>query len=229
MDPLSELAGLPAMRQRESLADSVYFALRDAIANGVLQAGFRLREAALSKHFGVSSTPVREALRRLEREGLVELSLYRGATVAQFHPERWTDLWDVRVLLAVHAVRRAALAPERDFSQVERQLELEAEVLAGPGPVHFGPVDIAFHRALNELSGNPLLAELTEMIQWRTQGMRIRYAEQLQRPPEISHAQHIEIVEAVRERDADRAAALMREHNTEVEESTLNMLDQASG
>src|SRR5688572_15573220 len=109
MDPLSELAGPPAMRQRESLADSVYFALRDAIANGVLQAGFRLREAALSKHFGVSSTPVREALRRLEREGLVELSLYRGATVAQFHPERWTDLWDVRVLLAVHAVRRAAL------------------------------------------------------------------------------------------------------------------------
>lgn len=227
IDPLADLAGLPALQAHESLADRVYYTVRDAIAHGTLPAGFRLREAALSKRLGVSTTPVREALRRLEREGLVELSPNRGATVAQFRPERWANLWEVRVLLSVHGVRRAALAEERDFTRIDRQLALESEAVSGMDIIQFGPLDIAFHRALNELSGNADLAELAEILQWRTQSMRILYAEQIRRTPAVSHAQHVAIVEAVRERDADRAEALILEHIASEHDSILRMLESS--
>src|SRR5437763_219976 len=76
-----ELAGIPVGSARQSLVDVAYVALRDAITSGTLVPGARLREAALAKHFSVSTTPIREALRRLDREGLVRLAPNRGAVV----------------------------------------------------------------------------------------------------------------------------------------------------
>jgi DNA-binding GntR family transcriptional regulator len=108
MADVSALAGLAASGPRQSLVDVAYVALRDAITSGTLLPGTRLREAALAQHLSISTTPVREALRRLDREGLVRLSPNRGAVVAAFDLREILDLFEVREVLECRAVRRAA-------------------------------------------------------------------------------------------------------------------------
>lgn len=226
-DPLGDLIAVPTFRGRESLADGVYLVVRDAITSGTLSAGFRLREVALAKHFRVSNTPIREVLRRLEREGLVELSLHRGATVAKFRPEQWTDLNEVREILAVHGVRRAAEAQDRDFSRIEALLAESEAFLHDPDQIRFLQLDVAFHRALNDMGGNAELAEQAELLHRRIQGARVRYAVYLPGRPAISHAEHQAIVAAVRNRDAERAEALIRQHNATVRDAMIAILQGA--
>lgn len=228
MDALNELTALPPARGRESLADGVYNALRDGITNGSLSAGFRLREVALAKHFGVSTTPVREALRRLEREGLVDLSLHRGATVAKLRFERWAELNEVRDILATQAIRKAALAPERDFSRVEAILARTEAYLNESETARFTQLDIDFHRALTDLSGNHELAELTELLHRRIQGLRIRHDALLPNQHAVSHAEHVAIVAAVRARDAERAVQLLRQHNATIVNAMQRILNETA-
>ncbi len=101
---------LPLLGVRENLAEAVYRVLREAITDGSLPPGERLREIPLARRFGVSTTPVREALRRLEREGLVEINPRRGAVVPRFEPADIAQLYEAREVLECRAVRRAAEA-----------------------------------------------------------------------------------------------------------------------
>src|SRR5260221_12829114 len=80
-----QLAGLPTGGARQSLVDIAYEALRDAITSGTLLPGTRLREAALARHFAISTTPIREALRRVGLQGPVRPSPKPGGAVAAFH------------------------------------------------------------------------------------------------------------------------------------------------
>src|SRR5258708_16562460 len=80
-----QLAGLPTGGARQSLVDIAYEALRDAITSGTLLPGAPLREAALARHFAISTTPVREALRRFDPEGLVPPFPQSGALLAPFY------------------------------------------------------------------------------------------------------------------------------------------------
>lgn len=222
--------GPPVRRSWESLADGVYTSLRQSITLGVLPSGYRLREVALAQHFGVSTTPVREVLRRLEREGLVEISLHRGAMVAQFHPERWMDLFEVRQIMAAHAMRRACEIEDRDFTKVEALLRECEHALDPASRPRFGQLDVEFHRALNDLAGNPELSELAENLHWRIQGLRMRYADNVGRSARESHAEHVSMVEAVRRRDSERAVSLATSHAASVRDAIHAILtrEQAS-
>src|SRR5581483_10966094 len=111
--PVAELARLAPIDGRESLADQVYGRLREAITSGALAPGLRLREVPLSQQFGVSTTPVREALRRLENDGLVETNPHRGALVAGFSLRVVGELFEVREVLERRGARLAAAAPVR--------------------------------------------------------------------------------------------------------------------
>jgi len=220
----ADLAGLPALGARRRLVDVVSDALRDAIADGMLAPGVRLREVALAERFGVSPTPVREALRRLEREGLVEVDPHRGASVATFDAAEIADLYEVHEVLECRAVRRAAMAGDQDFSRGEALLAAAEGVLTDPDQVGFNRLDLAFHRALNGMGGNAALAELIEQIHRRIQGVRIRCAGHLPDRPVHSHAQHLEILAAVRAQDADRAETLARAHIHSVRDAVLRVL-----
>src|SRR5215467_1340620 len=130
MIPMSEshqLAGLPPGGARQSLVDIAYEALREAITSGALLPATRLREAALARHFGISTTPVREALRRLDREGLVRLSPNRGAIVAEFDLRQILDLFEIREVLECRAVRRAAAQRSRDVKKAATFIAAEAK------------------------------------------------------------------------------------------------------
>src|SRR5215471_17047222 len=117
-----QLAGLPPGGARQSLVDIAYEAIREAITSGALLPGTRLREAALARHFAISTTPVREALRRLDREGLVRLSPNRGAIVAEFDLREILDLFEIREVLECRAVRRAAAQRVRELQPAEALL-----------------------------------------------------------------------------------------------------------
>lgn len=222
--PASELTGIPVLAVHAGLADAVYDALRPAITGGQLPPGFRLRELHLSKHFGVSTTPIREALRRLEREGLVEVHRNRGAVVAAYNPQEVRDLYEAREVLESHAVRHAAQATPRDLRRLEQILAEAESILAAPDIARYFELDVQFHRALNELGGNAQIAELAERVHRQIQAVRVRCAVELPERPKVSHAQHQAIVAAVGRGDGDRAEALLREHIASVRDAVVRVL-----
>lgn len=222
-----ELATLPILPARARLVDVVHEALRDAIAGGSLGPGTRLRETALARHYGVSATPVREALRRLERDGLVTVHPHRGAMVATFSPREIANLYEIHEALQSQAVRRAAEASQHDYRQIDELLAKMERVLDEPDQLAFNRLDLAFHRALNELSGNAPLADLIEQVHRRILSQRIRLAVHLPDRPALSHRQHKEMLAAVRAGDADAAEAWTRAHIRSVCAAVLTALDIA--
>jgi DNA-binding GntR family transcriptional regulator len=224
---LPPLAGLAAGGARQSLVDIAYVALRDAITSGALVPGTRLREAALARHFSISTTPVREALRRLDREGLVRLSPNRGAVVAEFDLREILDLFEIREVLECRAVRRAATQHSRDLNSADALLAAEAKQVAQHDRVEWNRLEVAFHRAINDLSGNFELAELAERVHRSVQGLCVRcLSEPLYGPDQLQLMQshHQAIVDAVRQGDADAAEAHTREHIQHVRDSVAEAL-----
>jgi DNA-binding GntR family transcriptional regulator len=215
MSELPQLAGLPTGAARQSLVDIAYEALREAITSGELLPGTRLREAALARHFSISTTPVREALRRLDREGLVRLSPNRGAIVAEFDLREILDLFEIREVLECRAVRRAAGQRSRDLHKAEAVLATAAKQVAQRDRVEWNRLEVAFHRSINDLSGNFELAELTERIHRTVQGLCVRCMREPLFGPEtlqLMQSQHRAILAAVREGNARQAEANARTH-----------------
>jgi len=221
------LPGVAPGGARQSLVDIAYVALRDAITSGALLPGTRLREAAVARHFSISTTPVREALRRLDREGLVRLSPNRGAVVAEFDLREILDLFEVREVLECRAVRRAATQRARDLDQAEALLAAEAKQVAQRDRVEWNRLEVAFHRAINDLSGNFELAELAERVHRSVQGLCVRCLREPLYGPDrlrLMQSHHQAIVDAVRAGDADAAEAHAREHIQHIRDSVAEAL-----
>ena len=104
--------------------DKAYAALRERIFSGALRAGERLKERELCRELDVSRTPVREALRRLEADGLVEIEPRRGGVVAGINAEEASEIYSLGVLLESYAARLAAeRATEADLAELDRLLD----------------------------------------------------------------------------------------------------------
>ena len=222
-----QLAGLPTGGARQSLVDIAYEALRDAITSGTLLPGTRLREAALARHFAISTTPVREALRRLDREGLVRLSPNRGAIVAEFDLREILDLFEIREVLECRAVRRAAGQRSRDLRPADAVLAAAAAQVALRDRVEWNRLEVAFHRAINDLSGNFELAELTERIHRTVQGLCVRCMREPLYGPEklqLMQLQHQAIVDAVRDGTVREAEMRARRHIHSIRDSIAEAL-----
>lgn len=222
---MSTLTALPTLGVRENLAEVVYRVLREAITDGSLAPGERLREIHLARQFGVSTTPVREALRRLEREGLVDISPRRGAVIPAYDLREIEHLYEARELVECRAVRRAAEAPARDFSRVDALFDEASTVLDDPDQIRFNRLDVELHRALNDIGGNKQIADLAERVHRQIQRIRVRCAIHLQGRPRVSHAEHAAMVEAVRARQADRAEELARAHIQGVRDAVRRALE----
>jgi DNA-binding GntR family transcriptional regulator len=218
---MTDLAALQALSDRGSLVDQVRDSIHAAITSGRLDPGDRLREIPLSKHFGVSTTPVREALRRLESEGLVQVQPRRGAVVMALEDGVVADLYDLRLVLEVEAVRLAVARPDLELGPVYVLLG-ELERLVAEGEAAFSEVDVRLHRAINDLGGNRELAAEAERVHRRIQAARVRASV----PGRLRTAQdqHAEIVEALRKRDSALAQEAVRRHIISAKENVLGFL-----
>lgn len=195
--------------------DRVYASLRGGILDGTYPEGARLGEVELAESLGVSRTPVREALRRLGSEGLVETLPNKGARVRTWSTRELEGIFDLRALLEGHA---AALAAPRisdaDLAVIaDLVARMEAATADGRAPDYDLITDLngRFHTAVTAAAGNPLLPEVVRSlvhvpIVVRT--FRLYSPERLRR----SMRQHRELLDALTAHDASWAEAVMRTH-----------------
>lgn len=199
--------------KRLDAAGQAYVLLSEEIAAGEIAPGTRLKESALAESLGFSRTPVREALRRLAADGLVVVSPNRGAQVVSYTAEEIDAFFSVRVILEPQA---AALAvpqfPDDQIDELEDLAVRMAALVAGTPDMHLlGDLNREFHDRFLHGSGNRALSSAVKAVVRPAVVYRTfhRYsAEQLQR----SMAHHLELVAAVRARDAEWAESVMRTH-----------------
>ena len=201
------------------MAATTYDRIRRLILDSELDGPASLTEATLAERMGVSRTPVREALKRLEQEGLVERS-GRGVRVRERSPEEILEIYEVRVVLEAAAARGAALRrTPLDLSRLEA---LHEQMLGVPDLADRVRSNTRFHQALWRASHNATL----EDVSTRLISHLHRYPHSTLAFPgrwEQVLAEHEAIIAAVRDGDADRAAKASSEHMTLARDTRLRM------
>jgi DNA-binding GntR family transcriptional regulator len=196
----------------QSVVDHVYTALRERILSGDLPRGAKLRQASLADELGVSRTPLREALRRLSAEGLVEFLPNRGATVSELDFGDMNHAWSARVALEPGAARLAA--ERRDPPAIAAmRAAIDHQRRADGDKIESFEANRSFHLALAAASGNPHLTRFAEMLWVPRIGVPI-YQAQAADPagPRAWAGEHERIVDAIDMGDADAAEQLTRAH-----------------
>lgn len=181
-------------------------ALRELIVRGEFEPGTRLRQRDLAARFGVSATPVREALRRLETEGLIHYDLHRGATVIEATVGVRDENFQIRAALEALAARMAAsriTAQELDDLQALHR-EMEA---AKSNDADVMDINRRFHFKIYEAARSPTLLALLRLL-WQS----LPQESQVSRPVSESIRQHARILVALGNRLPDAAESLTREH-----------------
>lgn len=190
-------------------ADVVYARLKEAIVSGRLAGGTALRQDEIARDNGLSKVPVREALRRLEVEGLVEFRPRRGAIVRRLSEADILELLDIRIALECRALELAIPnMVESDFTLARDILE---EYSAETSRERWSELNLKFHRGIYEPCGNQhLLSMIHELEQRMGSFMRLRVtqASGLERP----HREHLRMLEACMAGDRAVAVAELRRH-----------------
>ena len=194
------------MRAYASKGDIVTEALRNLIARGELAPGTLLRQRELAERFDVSPTPVREALRRLESEGLVSYDVHRGSRVASTDLEEQEE--NFRILAALESLASSLAVAKLTDADLGQISELEAAFAACPeDDPALKEVNRDFHFRIYECARSPLLSSLMRVL-WRA----FPNGPQFWRPHNESVEQHRRLVAALAARDAAAAAEITREH-----------------
>ena len=203
------------------LRELVFESLREAIIQGQLRPGERLMELQLAEELGVSRTPVREAIRKLELEGFVVMVPRKGAYVAGITDKDITDVFEVRAGLEALA---AGLACERitedELEQLERSVAQIAELAERPDLNALVQEDSEFHEIIYRASRNKRLTQILTNLQEQIQRFRLTT---LSRPGRTREAldEHRQIVEAISARNVELAQRLAAEHIENAENSLL--------
>lgn len=199
--------------ESSSLVDSVVERLERAIISGELKGGTRISEQALAVSLGVSRSPLREALRRLEGRRLIERIPNVGARVVMLHPENLEEILAIREVLETLACRLAAThMSEAEIKDLERMLEGRRQ-RAVKGPVLYDKSgDYDFHTRIIMASGNKTLIDIMlRDVYYLMKAYRYRTARSPDRAKEAP-TEHLKIVAAIAARDPDEAERLMKEH-----------------
>ncbi len=211
-----------AVGQAESLAERAYVAIRRMIVTLALGPGSVINERELVEQLGIGRTPVREALRRLAQEGLVEVYPRRGMFVTDVDVRNLALISEVRAALEPEAAR---LAAERatDAERAELQELLDALDAGGADDQALMALDERIHRAVYRCARNDLLEATLE--QYYVLALRI-WTIALDRQHELKDAvqEHRALLEAIYDGDGERAAATMRAHVEDFEQAMRRVL-----
>ncbi|MGB6103222.1 MAG: GntR family transcriptional regulator [Pusillimonas sp.] len=201
-----------AFLRSESLTTVLQEKIERMILEGELKAGERINEFALAQAFGVSRSPIREACRKLEQAGMVEIIKNRGMFVCSIDVQRAMDIYEIRGALAGLAgkliVQRAT---DDDIAALRLMVQrMEATVESGMVAEYYRQ-NIAFHSALVRCAGNQ---RLVDMFLGTDKELHLYRHRSLVQPSgvSISNREHREIVEAIASRDASRASQAFQQH-----------------
>jgi DNA-binding GntR family transcriptional regulator len=204
---LETLAG-----DRSTLTTRALEALRAAIVDGRLEAGERYSVAQLAERFGVSRTPVRDALLVLERQGVVRFERNRGVRVLETTAHDLEEVFELRLLLEVPATRRACeLLSADDLAALDHELAAMSALAREGDEGAFMAHDKAFHEVILRASGN---RRLTTIVSQLRDHVRFRGASTVGRSRDLDaiRSEHVAILEALHARDPRAAADAMRAH-----------------
>ena len=191
-----------------NLTELAYLQIKRNILEGSLSEGAKLTEDVLAAQLGISKSPVREALNRLESEGLVTIEPRRGAYVRTFSLQEVADLYALREVLEVHAVGLAKLTPDfldelaASITRIKRDLEAR-------NTIAYVEEDIRFHNLIATATGNSELCRVLENISQKSALCRSKtYRLVAAASPDC----HDKIYEALKEGARELAQQAMREH-----------------
>lgn len=219
--PLPETISAPdtvdlAIAQR-TLPEQVADAIVRGIAKGAIKPGERLYEPGLVERLKVSRAPIREALRILETQGIVEGEPQRGLRVCMFDEVRRAEVYEVRIALERITIPKTAVilrAEKNAGATLDRLVEEMALHAARNDRLAMNEADLAFHAELCRVAGNQVLITL-----WRGLMRQVLIILALETTPDVPlpaiHAQHVTLLAAMRAGDAGRLDAAISSHITE--------------
>lgn len=200
------------MNEYLPLRDVVFNTLRQAILKGDLKPGERLMEIQLATKLGVSRTPVREAIRKLELEGLVLMVPRKGAEVAQITEKSMVDVLEIRRALEELAVRLACerMTPEglENLKQAEEKFE---KVLGQEDITTVAGADVEFHDTILRATDNQKLIQLLSQFREQMYRYRVEYLKREECHPQVIK-EHQDIIQTIENRNKDEAAEYICNH-----------------
>ncbi|WP_174874965.1 GntR family transcriptional regulator [Vogesella oryzae] len=198
--------------KRQTLTSAVTESLRQRILSGEFADGQQLRQEALSNEYGVSRVPVREALRQLEAEGLIQIIDHKGALVSKLSLDDVLELLEIRAMLESELLRAAIPRQEAaDHLAAEETLQEFEQALTTNDIRHWGELNSRFHLALYRAAKRPNTLALLEQLHNKTDRytrMQILLTQTMER----AHQEHTKLLDMCRRGEADEAADFLRFH-----------------
>ena len=224
LNNLSDMVEVKNELQSSSILirDGVYEHIRADILSCVLLPGARIFENDLAKRYDVSKSPVRDALLRLQEQGLIEVLPRKGYLIRPISKSDAYDLYEMRLLLEKSSLRRACNeASDEDLASLDQFRAVDNGDL-----VHWVMYNRNFHRRITELSGNSRMARITaEVID---QFDRLTFVGVSSAPSETtsekSVAEHVEIIDALQARDRSKVTKLITKHITKSQKRLFSVL-----
>ena len=222
---MANISAILAPLTRTSLADGAYEVLLDAIVDGTLAPGSRIRDGELAAQLQTSRMPVREALKRLEAEGLVETIPNRETRVAPIRAERAAQAFPVVAALQALATRLGVPALSADDDERMESLDRERERALRKGDVIAAiELDDAFHGVVLAAARNDELARALDRLMPQIRRLDVLHFSRLAR--EGAGRDHAEVLAACRRRDAHTAAELVEANFLRLGEQMAAVLEQ---
>ena len=194
------------------LRDVVFRTLRRAILKGELKPGERLMEVQLANRLGVSRTPVREAIRKLELEGLVTMIPRRGAEVAEITEKNMRDVLEVRRALEELAVKIACEKMTDEEIELLRQASKKfRDTMYNDNLTAIAENDVEFHEIIYDATGNKRLIQILNNLREQMYRYRVEYLKDEKNFP-ILIREHSQIVEGLTAKDKTMLTAAMHKH-----------------
>ena len=193
----------------ENTVEAVTQTLRQAILRGALAGGQILRQESLAKQLGVSRVPVREAIRQLSSEGLVQITTYRGAVVAALSADDIREIYDIRVGLETTALRLAL--PHLSPAMLGRAAAVLEEIEAAIEAVEWGARNWLFHITLYTPAQRPRLLALIRTMHDNV-GRYLQVYPALMQQQHYSQQEHQQLLAACQAQDEQAALRILRQH-----------------
>ena len=212
------------MNEYLPLRDVVFMAIREAILSGKLEPGERLMEIHLARELGVSRTPVREAIRMLELEGLVNMIPRRGAVVAEITPTDMEDVLEVRAALEQLAVRKACSSmTQEQLQDLKNAARVFADCLRKDDLKASAQADVEFHEIISSATGNRRLIQILNNLREQMYRYRLEQLKDKKTYADLVR-EHAEICKALEERSEEKASAAIHVHIDHQKESIMETL-----
>ncbi len=217
------------MNEYLPLRDVVFHTLRQAILKGDLKPGERLMEIQLAKKLGVSRTPIREAIRKLELEGLVLMIPRKGAEVAEITEKNLRDVLEVRGALEKLAVQLACdQITKAQIHELREAAGAFREALTSGNVTEIAEADEHFHDLINLATGNQKLIQLLNNLREQMYRYRVEYLKNEAVYPQLL-SEHDSLIRAIEKRQREQAAEIVCRHIENQAEAISGTIRTKSG